>query len=152
MKKLLLLTAFLAVALFSGAAAGLRVKPLAGDAVTFHFDSKPEITFLGGKLQVKTTGSPAVTFELDDIDSIDFADAAGIDRVAAGDLTMSADAAGVHFTNIADGAMVSVYSLSGQAVVAPVVCDGGEFHLLRADVGQGVYIVKIADFVTKVIL
>ncbi len=151
MRKILLTTLLLASAFVAGAADGLRVKTLTGDAVMFHFDSRPEVTFLAGKLQVKTAADPAVTFELDDIDSIEFATMTGADAPAGSGICMSADASGVVFGNIADGAHAAVYSISGRLLVSER-CAGGNFSLSRSVYGPGVYIVKIDGFTAKIVL
>lgn len=151
MRKFLLTTLLLASAFVAGAADGLRVKTLTGDAVVFHFDTRPEVTFLAGRLQVKTADEPAVTFEIDDIDSIEFAAVTGVDAPGDCGIRMSADALGVLFAGIPDGAHAAVYAVSGQLLVS-ARCSGGELRLSRAELGCGVYIVKIDGFTAKIAL
>lgn len=151
MRKLLLPAFLLAASLFAGAAEGLRVQPYTGEAVMFRFDSQPEVSFLGSKLQVKTAESPAVTFELDNIESIEFAKTTGAELAPGCGIVMSVDAEAVRFTNVADAAHAVLVDLAGKTLLSQV-CSGGEFAIRRADYPHGVYIVKIDGFTTKVIL
>lgn len=150
-RKLLLPAFLLAASLFAGATEGIRVRPYTGDAVTFRFDSQPEVSFLGSKLQIKTADSPAVTFELDNIESIEFAKVSGAELPADGGIVMSVDAEAVRFANIAEDAQVLLVDLAGHTLLSQS-CSGGEFAIRRADYPHGVYVVKIDGFTSKVIL
>ncbi|MDE6278039.1 MAG: hypothetical protein K2M06_08030 [Muribaculaceae bacterium] len=151
MKKILLLTLLALGALAASAADALRVKPAGGEPAHFHFDSMPELSFVGGKLHVKTSGAQPVEFDLENIEALDFVDLSGIEGAGAPGLHVYADADGVHFRGAAEGAMAAVYSISGQLLKA-AACPAGEFDLSRAEYGRGIYIVKIDAFTTKVAL
>lgn len=153
MKRILLLTMLLLGYMACMAGDGLRVVPRTGEPVTFMFEQQPQVTFLAGKLQIVTSAEKdPVSFELEDVESVDFAVTTGInDAGTAEGIRLMTDAEGVHFMNLPEDADVEVYTLAGMKASAEKA-DGGEFHLLRSNVGHGIYIVKINQFVTKISL
>ena len=152
MKKLLLIATLMASQLAAVAAEGLRVTPTTGEPVTFLFSEKPEVSFTGTRLKVTSTAQPSgVYFEMDGIEMLDFTKDSSLDELPDGGIEVRSDAAGVHFSCIPEGAMVAVYSISGTAVHTGE-CRTGEYHLLRADVPVGIYIVKINQLTLKTAL
>ena len=151
MKKILLLILLLGATIAAGAAECLRIKPLTGEAVTFLFEDQPEVSFAGSKLQVKTASASPVSFEMDDIESIDFNQTTGASLADAAGISLRADALGFHLAGAPDGASAMVFDIAGH-LLRSAECPAGEFHLLRSDFGRGVFIVKIEGFTAKVVL
>lgn len=135
------------------AAGGLRVTPVSGEPVVFLFDDRPEVSFIAGKLQVKTAmNNTPVVFELDDIDSIDFSGETSISDIeASAEIAVTIDSRGVHFLNVPAGATASVFTLNGITVISTTV-GASTFDIDRSQLAAGVYIVKINNFVTKIAL
>lgn len=153
MKKFIFMATLLLYGIVCYASTGLRVIPRTGEAVIFMFEEQPEVTFLAGKLQIKTTSQVSPTgFDLDDIESIDFTTPSKIDNAATDAcIHISADNAGVHFTNVPADATAAIYDMGGACVTTTKVNDG-TYHILRSDIATGVYVVKINEFVTKIAL
>ncbi len=142
MRKLLFFFALLMMGVAHAEPDVLRVSLSTGEPVTFRFAAEPEISFTGHVLSVKSKlSADPVRFELDDVVAVEFVTNSGFD---------AADAqAGISVTaNLPENSAVSVYSLDGRMVL--VTFAEGSWMLDRGMLGQGVYIVKINNFVTKI--
>lgn len=152
MKKLILLVALLAS--FVGYAAdvtALRVTPTSGEPVTFLLDEKPEINFNGEKLTVTTTGkTDGVTFEMDQIDNIDFTTVTALEKIEQPGIAVRYEAGSVTFSNIPEKSPVSVFTVDGRAVVQTTASDS--FTIGVCDLEKGIYVVRIGRFTTKISL
>ena len=150
MKRILLTGAMLLSMICLHAAQYMTVTPLTGDPVSFRFDTQPEISFLSGKLQVKTAdGTTPTKFDIDDVESITFTDAGGVDSPTESMMYFTSDADGLHYFNVAQEAQATVYDIKGVCLKSCSV-SGGEFHVSRAEFGKGIYIVKINNLTTKI--
>ena len=152
MRKLLLLLV-LTVALAVSAAetpTAVRVQPTSGEAVTFLFDTNPELQLHANRFTVTSTAHPAgITFEFDNVESIDFVAApTSIGNVEEPGITMAMDNGTLNFSNVPDNAPVSVYTTDGRMVVNTTA--SGTFSLDLNSMAAGIYIIRGAGFVTKV--
>ena len=148
----------LALAVIAGTglamAAGLILTPHSGEPVTFIFESQPEISFLANHLQIKSTDADQpVSFELDDIESISFDNNVGVESLDSdqAQLYCTYDGDGAHFHNIAPGSSVAVYNVSGLQL-ENIKASEDVFHVTRSKFGKGVFIVKINNITSKIIL
>lgn len=154
MRKHLLTALLLACGITASALEGLTVTPATGDSVTFLFDHEPEVTFLAGKLQVKTTQTAdPVLFDLDDIREISLGTVSGIDDAAeVSGIVCRSESGSVTFSGFAPGTPAAVFTADGRPVQPTLSADGAELTLSRNVQGTGVYIVKIGTFAAKVAL
>ncbi len=141
MRKLLFFFALLIMGVAHAEPDVLRVSLATGEPVTFRFAAEPEISFTGHVLSVKSKlSADPVRFELDDVVAVEFVTNSGFSVTAMRD--------SVVFGNLPENSAVSVYSLDGRMVL--VTFAEGSWMLDRGMFGQGVYIVKINNFVTKI--
>ncbi len=151
MRKLLLILA-MAVAVVASAAdapTAVRVQPTSGDAVTFLFETSPELQMHAKRFTVTSTAHPAgVTFEFDAVESIDFVATSSVENTEMPGIIMTMDNGTLNFSNVPENSPVSVYTTDGRMVVNTSASD--TFSLSLNDMAQGIYIVRVAGFVTKV--
>lgn len=152
MKKLVLILALLFGVFGAYAEDAFHIYTKSGDVVTMQFAHSPEITFQGSKMTVSTsTGANPVVIELDDIDAIHMRNQSGLEDAVAEGISIVTDSEGIHFCNVPQGANVMVATIEGRLVVSTTV-DAGEYTLSTSDMAKGIYIIKINQFTTKVIL
>jgi len=159
MRKLLLILA-MAVAVVASAAdapTAVRVQPTSGDAVTFLFETSPELQMHAKRFTVTSTAHPAgVTFEFDAVESIDFVATSSVENTEMPGIIMTMDNGTLNFSNVPENSPVSVnkemanvvLSIDGRREVNTSASD--TFSLSLNDMAQGIYIVRVAGFVTKV--
>lgn len=152
MRKLLLLLV-LTVAFVASAAdapTAVRVQPVSGEAVTFLFDTHPELQMHAARFTVTSTTHPAgVTFDFDNVESIDFVDVpTSVEKTEIPGIVMTMDNGTLNFSNVPDNAPVSVYTTDGRMVVNTTA--SGTYSLDLRNMASGIYIVRVAGFVTKV--
>ena len=116
-------------------------------------NDRHRVTFLAGKLQVKTTQTAdPVLFDLDDIREISLGTVSGIDDAAeVSGIVCRSESGSVTFSGFAPGTPAAVFTADGRPV-QPTLSDGAELTLSRNVQGTGVYIVKIGTFAAKVAL
>jgi hypothetical protein len=152
MKKLLFALALMiaAVAQSVYGASGLRVVPLSGESVIFLFDEQPEMSFDGTTLKITTASEQPISFEMDDVDYVDFVNQSRVTSVAATEsgIKVSAVPGQITFSGISSTDQVCVYSLDGRVVMQPSV--DSQFVINRGDLPAGIYIVRIGRFTTKI--
>ena len=150
MRKLLFFFALLIMGVAHAEPDVLRVSLATGEPVTFGFAAEPEISFTGHVLSVKSKlSADPVRFELDDVVAVEFVTNSGFDAAdAQAGISVTAMRDSVVFGNLPENSAVSVYSLDGRMVL--VTFAEGSWMLDRGMFGQGVYIVKINNFVTKI--
>ncbi len=152
MRKLLLLLV-LTVAFVASAAdapTAVRVQPVSGEAVTFLFDTQPELQMHAARFTVTSTAHPAgVTFDFNNVESIDFVDVpTSVEKTEIPGIVMTMDNGSLNFSNVPDNAPVSVYTTDGRMVVNTTA--SGTYSLDLRNMASGIYIVRVAGFVTKV--
>lgn len=152
MRKFLLLLV-LTVALAASAAqtpTAVRVQPTSGEAVTFLFDTEPELQLSANRFTVTSTAHPeGVTFEFDNVESIDFVAApTSISEAEAPGITMTMDNGTLNFANVPDNSPVAVYTTDGRMVLNSTA--SGSCSIDLKAMASGIYIVRVAGFVTKV--
>ena len=128
----------------------LEVVLTSGPSATFLFEASPEITFVDSKLQITTADEASVAYDLDDVVDIQFKT---LDSALAADLqslTITATGDGILVGNLPEDSSVAVYDLNGRALIQTVASD--TFAVSRQDLGRGVYVLKINNFVTKITL
>lgn len=151
LKSFFLTAAFLFEGAICLAGQSMRVTPLSGDPALFNFEDHPEISFSGTSLKIKTvSASNPVTFELDNIASIDFPEGSEVVVLKKSAISLTSDGEGFHFANVPEGSAALLVSASGATEMLRV--EGGMVHVLRGNLQPGVYVIKINGFVTKIIL
>ena len=152
MRKLLLLFALMIC--FAATAAdyptALRVTNTSGDAMTFLFETQPELQMSAKRFTVKSTAHPAgVTFDFDNVEAIDFITApTSLEDTPEQGIVMTMANGTLFFTNVPENSPVTVYTTDGRQVLADNA--SGEFSINIADMPRGIYIVRLANFATKV--
>jgi len=89
-----------------------------------------------------------VTFEFDAVESIDFVATSSVENTEMPGIIMTMDNGTLNFSNVPENSPVSVYTTDGRMVVNTSASD--TFSLSLNDMAQGIYIVRVAGFVTKV--
>lgn len=164
MKKLLLLAiAMWACVTADAALTALHIHTSTHGIVTILLDDEPVLTFNDDRsVTVEVPGDPEsepMRLDFDDIDKCEYGDRndyvpEGVNDIVADKaqaITVRADASGVTFGNLPQGATVEIYNLSGIKVFNAPVCDN-TFYLERSSLPHGIYVVRIGDFVTKLSL
>lgn len=142
-----------AASAFAAEPSHLRVTTTAGEPVLFSFDDSPEVSFAGTRLHVATASQALPTaFEMEDIESIDFA--------AVSSAEAAADLSGIHvryaddaltFTGLPEGCTAEVYDLSGRCLIRATP-GNDTWTLSRAALTRGTYIIRVATLTIKAIL
>jgi len=129
---------------------GLLVKTAGGTAAAVLFEARPVVTIANGKLTVTAEAAEASEFEIADIEEIVFGDVADATAVRElhGFACVLQDGA-VVLRGLPQGARPHVYALDGRSLPTPPL-QGGELRLSRAQLGRGVFIVKVGSFSTKI--
>ena len=144
MKKLFLFAALLFAALAATAAkpSMLKVNLVAGDPVTFLFDTKPEISFLGNQLRVTSLEHLApVTFDFDNIQFLDFPEYDSVGEIPSSEITVATTPQAIVIGNLPEGSVVDVFSINGTNVFHSEASESCSID--RSRLGKGIFIVKI---------
>lgn len=152
MKKLLFTLVALALGLTAMAqpATHVRVTPASGDAVLLSFDSSPEITMLADGVKVASVdlNSP-LSFQFDEIESIDFVSETEVASVAGDDLKVVVLSDRVEFAGIPQNSLLRVFSLEGHLLYSQNA--SGNAVLYKADFPSGIYVVAVGNNSFKLI-
>ena len=126
---------------------GLQVKTSGGETATVLFETNPVVTVTSGRLTIKPDTGTSLQFEISEIEEILFNTATGISEMKG--FACVLQDGGVLLRGIPDGVKPLVYSIDGRNVAIPS-SSGGELRLNRATLGDGIFIVKIGTFVSKI--
>lgn len=149
MKKLLFMLAALgSISGFAQEKDALRVKPVVGEAVTFLFETKPEVSFVPTGLRITGSSTDPVAFNFDEIEFMDFVSISGTADVELSDITLRVTPQAFIIDSAPQGSSLSVYSLDGRAVLNATFSDN--YTIDRSRLAGGVYIIRINKSTFKV--
>ncbi len=126
---------------------GLQVKTSGGETATVLFETNPVVTVTSGRLTIKPDTGTSLQFEISEIEEILFNTTTGISEMKG--FACVLQDGGVLLRGIPDGVKPLVYSIDGRNVAIPS-SSGGELRLNRATLGDGIFIVKVGTFVSKI--
>lgn len=152
MKKILFTLAALAIGITAMAQTltHVRITPKAGDAVLVSFESQPEISFLADGVKVTSADAASpITFQFDDIQSIDFTSETEVNSVEESALKIATFPDRVEFYNIPENSSLRVFSINGQLVYSENA--SGSATIYKSDFGHGVFVIAVGNNTFKVI-
>lgn len=168
MKKHFFLLLFVIAGALSSFAAltALHIHTASQGIVTILLEEEPEITFNDNRtmtVEIKAdteTGneSQPITISFDDVKTCTYGDKddyveTSVSPIAPdrSDICISFSGDNVVFSNIPDDTLVDVFTLDG-AMVMQGFAKAGSFTIVRRSLEQGIYLVRIGDFATKLSL
>ena len=149
MKKILFAVVALMVGLTAFAAPNrVRVNLTSGENLVISFSAQPEILFLADGIKVTSNATDAVTYEFDDVESIDFVETSAVDNVVHDVIGIFNYPASIEFTNVPEGSTVKLFSLDGRLLyTAPAT---GSATIDKSGFPHGIYIVVVGNSSFKV--
>lgn len=127
------------------------VETKGGNQVTFLFDTKPEMTFAGENVEIKST-TETVAYPMSDVVQVRFEYIpTGIGKVENGDLSFRFNGGTLEAEGLAPMSMVAVYSVDGAECLRGKADAGGRAELAIGGLKAGVYVVKAGNVSYKII-
>ena len=129
---------------------GLLVKTVGGETAAVRFEAHPVVTVSDGKLKIENNQVDGLEFEITDIAEILFGDAS--DSESIGEIegfSYVLQKHGLLLRGIPEGVKPRIYALDGRCLPTPSI-NNGQLLLSRATLGNGIFIVKVGTFSTKI--
>lgn len=127
------------------------VETKGGNTVTFLFAQKPEMTFAGENVEIKSVDN-TVAYPMADVLQVRFEYIpTGVAKVENGDLSFRFDGGKLEAEGLAPLSAVAVYSTDGAECVRGQADAGGRAVLAIGGLKPGVYVVKAGNVSYKII-
>lgn len=126
------------------------VETTGGDIVSFLFDTKPEMTFSGENVEIKST-SETVLYPMNTVARITFDEIAGINAADQNDVIFYFNNDELTASGLKPLSEVIVYSIDGTIRLRGNVDTNGVATLSLKDLQGGIHIVKTGNITYKII-
>lgn len=148
---MLMFTGWLSVPASAEEREAMVVETKGGDEVLFLFEQKPEMTFSGENVEIKST-KETVLYPMEDVAQIKFEQiSTGIGNVNAGDVSFRFTDGQLEAEGLAPQSAVTVYSADGTARLSSKADASGKAMLQTDSLPKGIYIVKTDKVTYKII-
>lgn len=149
MKKIIMAAAVALAAIGSAQAApiaprhDLLIHTGQGETLTYHFADKPVVTFSGDDMVVTSLETPALSFAMENIVNMTFAeDWTGVEAVAATGKNIFVTSTTLTVSGMNDGARVDIFDMGGARVATATANADGRADSDISRLTKGVYTVS----------
>ena len=150
MKHLLLGLALMIGATSYAAVDAVRVNLINNESMLFRFADSPEIAFSPESFKITTTDANPVTFEIPNVESIDFVSTSDIKSVSKDNIQISRNVSHLLLSNLPEEIKIEVYSLNGTLLHSEKASMAASIDI--SGFPKGVCILKVGTFTAKLIL
>lgn len=150
MKHLLLGLALLVGASAFAAANAVRVNLVNNESMLFHFANAPEVSFSPESFKITTTGAEPVSFEIPNVESIDFVSTTDIKKIQDEHIKISRTDNLILLSNLPESTVIEVYSLNGTLLHSEEASEIATLDI--SGFPKGVCLLKVGTFTAKLIL
>ena len=152
MRKIVIgILSFLAIGICNAAPKAVKITPMEGAPMIFEFSSEPELSFLAGNLNVKTSDKEPVEIRLDNIQDISFEEEVGTAEIPESTIRVRVVGDEIVFSGIPADTQVAVCDLQGKTVALGTSGDG-TYSILKSSLDKGVYVVRIGAASFKILI
>lgn len=127
------------------------VETKGGDRVLFLFEQKPEMTFSGESVEIKSA-EETVLYPMEDVAQIKFEQiTSGIGSAETGDVSFRFSGGQLEADGLTPQSAVTVYSAGGTVMLRGKADAGGRAVLPTGSLQKGIYIVKTDKVTYKIV-